>query len=80
MFGFGYEDWIHSDPGTRVAARNSHPDDLKATQTLYRRLLTGESEHETLEKRFIRRDGWDRVSSIGDSAPTSRSNSTCGYY
>ena len=57
MFGYGYEDWIRSDPGTRVAARNSHPDDLKATRALYRRLLVGESEHETLEKRFIRRDG-----------------------
>jgi PAS domain S-box-containing protein len=57
MFGYGYEDWRRSEPGGRVAASNTHPDDMKATREMYRRLLTGESEHEKLEKRFIRKDG-----------------------
>jgi PAS domain S-box-containing protein len=40
-----------------IVSTVTHPDDLKATARMYRRLFSGQSETERLEKRYVRHDG-----------------------
>ena len=37
-------------------AELTHPDDLQTDLTLMKRLLAGEIDHYTLEKRYVRKD------------------------
>jgi PAS domain S-box-containing protein len=56
MFGWSFKDML-DDTAVRNIGNATHPDDEKATARMYGRLMSGKSEKEKLEKRYIRKDG-----------------------